>query len=104
MRTFALLGILVTPVLVGISAAAKMPGPAGFAVAFLATLVMLREAVLICLMMMRHWQHFGRDFFLIDEGGRERWVDRVELMSLRTPCEVRRQEFRLHLFDPRRRR
>jgi len=104
MRTLALLAIVATPVLIGIDAVIKMPGPAGFAVAVGASLVMLREAVLICLMMMRHWQHFGRDFFLIAENGRERWVDRVELMSLGSRCEVLRQEFRLDLFDPRRRR
>ena len=104
MRTLALLGIFVTPMLVCISAAVKMPGPAGFAVAVGASLIMMREAVLICLMMMRRWQHFGRDYFLIEESGRQRWVDQVELLSLRVPCEIRRREFRLDLFDPRRRR
>jgi hypothetical protein len=99
MRTFALLGVLVTPVLVCISAVAKMPGPAGFVVAVGASLILMREAVLICLMMMQRWQHFGRDYFLIEENGRQRWVDKAELLSLRVPCEIRRREFRLDLFD-----
>lgn len=103
MRTFALLAILITPVLVGISGAANMPNPVGIAVALGAAAVMMREAVLICLMMMRHWRMFGRDYFLIEENGRERWVDWGELQSLREPCQVRRREFRLDLFDDRRR-
>jgi hypothetical protein len=102
MRTFALLGILLTPVLVCISAVANMPGPVGFVIALGGSLIMMREAVLICLMMMQRWQHFGRDYFLIEENGRQRWVDQVELLSLRVPCEIRRREFRLDFFDPRR--
>jgi hypothetical protein len=101
MRTFALLAILATPVLVCISAVANMPGLWGFLVAVGASAVMMREAVLICLMMMRHWRMFGRDYFLIEENGRERWVDWGELRSLPRSCEVRRREFRLHLFDER---
>jgi hypothetical protein len=103
MRTFVLLAIFVTPGLVGASAVANMPGPTGFLVALAASLIMMHEAVLICLMMMERWQHFGRDYFLIEENGRQRWVDGVELRSIRVPCRIRRREFRLDLFDRRER-
>jgi hypothetical protein len=77
-----------------------MPGSAGFVIALGASLIMMRDAVLICLMMLRHWQLFGRELFLIEENGRERWVDALELRAIRVPCHVRRREFRLYLLDP----
>jgi hypothetical protein len=100
MRILVLLGVLAAPPLVGATAVANMPGSAGFVIALGAALIMMRDAVLICLMMLRHWRLFGRELFLIEESGRERWVDAFELRAIRVPCHVRRREFRLYLLDP----
>ena len=103
MQGLILLGILAAPPVVGSVAVMSLPGAAGFVIALAASLAMLREAVIICMILMRRWQLFGRDLFLIKEGGRQRWVDAMELKSIRAPCQVCRREFRPYLLDDRRR-
>lgn len=99
MHGLILLAILAVPPLIGSVAVVNLPGPVGFCIALAGSLVMLREAVLICMILMRHWQVFGRDLFLIEEGGRRRWVDAMELKAIRVPCTVRDREFRPYFLD-----
>ncbi|MCC6948689.1 MAG: hypothetical protein IT539_13060 [Bradyrhizobiaceae bacterium] len=94
MQILILVAVLAVPPLVGSLTVANLPGPVGFIISLAASLYMLRDALHICMMLMRHWQLFGRDMFLIEQGGRHRWVDVFELQSMQMPCRVRRQEFR----------
>jgi hypothetical protein len=103
MRALILLGLLVSPAVIGSVAVARMEGPEGFVIALIASLIMLREALLICMILMRRWQYFGRELFLIEERGRHRWVDAFELKSMHQPCRVRAQEFRPYFMRPPRR-
>ena len=64
---------------------------------------LLREATLICMILMRHWQFLGRDLFLIEQNGRHRWVDAFELKEIRQPCRVRAQQFHPEFIRQRRR-
>jgi len=104
MQILILLAVLAMPPLVGSVTVANLPGPAGFVIALAASLYMLRDALQICLMLMRHWQLFGRDMFLIEQNGHHRWVDAFELKSMRVPCRIRRQEFHPFIDDRRRHR
>jgi hypothetical protein len=103
MQALILLAILAVPPLTGSIAVAQWPGPAGFVIALGASLFMLRDALQICMMLMRRWQLFGRDMFLIEQKGRHRWVDAFELKSMQVPCRVQRQEFRPSFLDGSRR-
>jgi hypothetical protein len=94
MRTLILLSILVAPGVVGAITVGRIDGPAGFVLALAVSLYLMREATQICMILMRRWQVFGRDLFLIEQGGRHRWVDVFELKSMREPCKVRAQQFR----------
>jgi hypothetical protein len=96
-----LLAILLAPPVVGGIAVSNLSGAGGFCIALGASLLMMRDALLICMILMRRWQLFGRDLFLIEVQGRHRWVDAHELRSIRVPCTVRRREFRPHFLDPR---
>jgi hypothetical protein len=98
-----LLALLVSPAVIGSLAVARLEGPAGFVLVLAASLIMFREAALACMILMRRWQYLGRDLFLIEQRGRHRWVDALELKSMPEPCRVRAQEFRPHFMHPRRR-
>jgi hypothetical protein len=104
MKALLLLTIISYPPLVGSVAVARFEGSLGFIVVLALSLVLLREAILICMILMRHWQLFGRDLFLIEQNGRHRWVDAVELKSMSEPFRVRACEFRPDILHPRRRR
>lgn len=103
MQALILLAIMAAPPVIGSTAVTNQPGPVGFLLALAASLVMLRDALQICMILMRRWQLFGRDLFLIEQNGRHRWVDALELKSMQMPFRVRRQEFRPLFLDPRRR-
>ena len=99
MQALILLAILLVPPIAGSVAVMRLEGPLGFCIALAASLVLMREAILICMMLMRRWQLFGRDLFLIEENGRRRWVDAFELKAIRVPCKVRGREFRPYFLD-----
>jgi hypothetical protein len=104
MKVLLLIAILVSPAVIGSFAVMRLEGPSGFIIALVFSMILLREAILICMILMRRWQLFGRDLFLIEQNGRHRWVDVREMKSMSEPCRVRAREFRpdfLHL--PRRR-
>jgi hypothetical protein len=92
-RAFILLAVMVTPALIGSLAVMQLEGGAGFVVTLFASLVLMREATLICMILMRHWQFLGRDYFLIEQNGRHRWVDVFELVEIRQPCRIRARQF-----------
>jgi hypothetical protein len=94
MKPLLLLAILAGPAAIGSIAVLRMEGPVGFVIALICSLIMLRDAILICMMLMRHWQLFGRDLFLVEENGRHRWVDVFELTAMPKPCRVRARRFR----------
>jgi hypothetical protein len=100
MQGLLLLAILTLPPVIGSIAVLRLDGAIGFCIALAASLILMREAVLICMILMRRWQLFGRELFLIDENGRRRWVDARELKSIRVPCKVRRRKFHPDFFDP----
>ena len=102
-RASVLLAVMAGPPVIGSLAVLAWEGPAGFVTALFASLVMLREAMLICMILMRHWQFLGRDLFLIEQNGRHRWVDVFELKKMRQPCRIRAQQFHPE-FIPQRRR
>jgi hypothetical protein len=100
MKVLVLLALMTTPALAGSVAVTRLDGSAGFVIALVFSMVLLREAILICMILMRRWQLFGRDLFLIEQDGRHRWVDALELKSMPETCRVRAREFRpdfLHL-------
>lgn len=105
MRTLILLSLLVAPGVIGAIAVTRLEGSIGFVLALAVSLYLMREAVLCCMILMRRWQVFGRDLFLIEQEGRHRWVDVFELKSIREPCHIRAQRFRpdFHLLRERRR-
>jgi hypothetical protein len=55
------------------------------------------------MILMRRWQLFGRDLFLVELDGHRRWVDAFELKAIRVPCKIRRREFRPYFLDRHRR-
>ena len=100
MKALLLLAVMAYPPFAGSVAVARLEGAAGFIIALVLSLLLLREAILICMILMRRWQLFGRDLFLVEQNGRHRWVDALELKSMPEPCRVRAREFRpdfLHL-------
>jgi len=100
MKVLLLLVVLTSPAVAGSLAVSRLDGGAGFIIALIFSMILLREAILICMILMRRWQLFGRDLFLIEQNGRHRWVDALELKSMPEPCRVRAREFRpdfLHL-------
>jgi hypothetical protein len=101
MKALLLLAVMAYPPFAGSVAVARLEGAAGFIIALVLSLLLLREAILICMILMRRWQLFGRDLFLIEENGRHRWVDAFELKSLQ-PCRVRAQVFHPDILQPRR--
>ena len=103
MKVLVLLALMTTPALAGSVAVTRLDGAAGFVIALVFSLVLLREAILICMILMRRWQLFGRDLFLIEQNGRHRWVDALELKSMPEPCRVRAREFRPDFLHRRRR-
>jgi hypothetical protein len=103
MKALLLLAIMAYPPFVGSVAITRLEGAAGFVIVLVLSLVLLREAILICMILMRHWQLFGRDLFLIEQNGRHRWVDAFELKEMREPCRIRAREFRPDIFHSRRR-
>ncbi len=103
MRLSILIALLASPAVIGSVTVARLDGASGFLIALFASLVLFREALLICMILMRRWQMFGREFFLIEQNGRHRWVDAFELKSMPKPCRVRAQEFRPHFMRPARR-
>lgn len=102
MKALTLLALLAAPPVAGAVAVTRLEGPWGFVIVLALTLLMLRESILICMILMRRWQLFGRDLFLIELDGRHRWVDAQELKAIPVPCRIRRREFRPDLLDPRR--
>lgn len=94
MKALLLLAILASPAVAGSIAVTRLEGPVGFVIALVFSMILLREAILICMILMRHWQVFGRDVFLIEQNGRHRWVDAFELKSMPRPCRVRARQFR----------
>jgi hypothetical protein len=102
MKALLLLAIMASPPLIGSIAVSRLEGPVGFVIALVCSLIMLRDAILICMILMRHWQLFGRDLFLIEQDGRHRWVDVFELTAMPKPCRIRARQFRPE-FLPRRR-
>lgn len=104
MKALALLAILAVPAVSGSIAVTRLEGPVGFIIVLVLTLLMLRESILLCMILMRRWQLFGRDLFLIEEAGRHRWVDAQELKAIPVPCRIRQREFRPDFFDSRRSR
>jgi hypothetical protein len=103
MHGLILLGLLGLPPLIGSVAVMRLEGPIGFCIALAASLVLMREAVLVCMILMRRWQLFGRDLFLVELDGHRRWVDAFELKAIRVPCKIRRREFRPYFLDRHRR-
>lgn len=103
-RAMILVAMLASPAVIGSIAVARLDGSAGFVAALVASLVMMREATLICMILMRRWQFLGRDYFLIEENGRHRWVDVFELKKIRQPCRIRAQQFYPGLIRHQRRR
>lgn len=102
MQVLLLVAVLAVPPLVGSIAVVNLPGAAGLLVGLAVWLLMQRDASQICMVLMRRWQLFGRDLFLVEQDGRHRWVDALELKSMQAmhvPCRVRRREFRI--LDPR---
>ncbi len=104
MKALLLLAIVSYPPFVGSVAVARFEGAIGFVIVLTLSMVLLREALLICMILMRHWQLFGRDLFLIEQDGRHRWVDAFELKEIREPCRVRAREFHPDILQVRRRR
>ena len=104
MKTLLLLSIMAYPPFVGSVAVARFEGAIGFIIVLALSLVLLREAILICMILMRHWQLFGRDLFLVEQNGRHRWVDALELKSMREPCRIHAREFRPDILRSKRRR
>ena len=102
-RALILLAVIVSPAIIGSLAVSLLQGSIGFIVALVASLILMREAILICMILMRHWQFFGRDLFLIEQNGRHRWVDVFELQEIRQPCRVRAQQFHPEFIRHRRR-
>jgi hypothetical protein len=94
MKPLLLLAILVSPAAIGSIAVSRLEGPAGFVLALVCSLIMLRDAILACMILMRRWQLFGRDLFLIEQNGRHRWVDVFELSAMPKPCRIRARQFR----------
>jgi len=94
MKALILPTVLASPAVIGSVAVARIEGPGGFVLALAISLILMREATLICMILMRRWQLFGRDLFLIEQNGRHRWVDAFELKSMSEPCRVRAREFR----------
>ncbi len=92
-RALILLAVLVSPAVIGSLAVSLLQGSMGFVIALFASMILLREAILICMILMRHWQFLGRDLFLIEQNGRHRWVDVFELKEIRQPCRIRAQQF-----------
>jgi hypothetical protein len=99
MQAILILAIAAAPAVIGSVAVTHMPGAIGFCVALGAALLMMRDCLIICMILMRRWQLFGRDLFLIEIDGRHHWVDARELKAMRVPCRIRRQEFRPYLLD-----
>ena len=104
MKALLLLAILASPAVPGSIAVTRLEGPVGFVIALVFSMVLLREAILICMILMRRWQIFGRDLFLIEQNGRHRWVDAFELNLMPDRCRVRAQQFRPDFLQHRRRR
>jgi hypothetical protein len=104
MKALLLIAILVSPALIGSVAVSRLEGPSGFIVALAVSMILLREAMLICMILMRHWQLFGQDLFLIEQNGRHRWVDAIELKAMSRPFRVRAREFRPAFLQPPRHR
>jgi len=102
-RALVLLVLMVSPAVIGSLAVSRLEGSAGFVIALFASLVLLREAMLICMILMRRWQFLGRDLFLIEQNGRHRWVDVFELKEIRQPCRIRAQQFHPEIIRERRR-
>jgi hypothetical protein len=100
MRAIILFAIAAAPAVIGSIAVVNLRGPVGFCIALGAGLVMMRDSLLVCMMLMRRWQLFGRELFLIEVDGRHRWVDARELQAMRVPCTIRRREFRPYMLDP----
>jgi hypothetical protein len=94
MKVLLLLAVMTSPALAGSVAVTRLEGATGFVIALVFSMVLLREAILISMILMRRWQLFGRDLFLVEQNGRHRWVDALELKSMPQPCRVRAQEFR----------
>lgn len=103
-RAMILVAIMASPAAIGSIAVARLDGSAGFVSALAASLVMMREATLICMILMRRWQFLGRDYFLIEENGHHRWVDVFELKEIRQPCRIRAQHFHPDFIGHQRRR
>jgi len=103
MKALLLLAILASPAVAGSIAVTRLEGPIGFLIALAFSMILLREAILICMILMRRWQMFGRDLFLIEQNGRHRWVDAFELKSMPKPCRVRARQFRPDFMQGRRR-
>ena len=93
MKALILLVVMASPAVIGSLTVVQLGKPVGFVIALAVSMVLLREAVLICMMLMRHWQLFGCDRFLIEENGRHRWVDVFELTAMRRPCRIRARQF-----------
>ena len=104
MKVLLLLAVMTSPALAGSVAVTRLEGAGGFVIALVFSMVLLREAILICMILMRRWQLFGRDLFLVEQNGRHRWVDALELKSIPKPCRVRAREFRPDFLHLRRRR
>ena len=102
-RALILLAVMASPALIGSLAVSLLQGSTGFVIALFASMILLREATLICMILMRHWQFLGRDLFLIEQNGRHRWVDAFELKEIRQPCRVRAQQFHPEFIRQRRR-
>jgi hypothetical protein len=92
-RALVLVALMATPALIGSIAVSRLEGSSGFIVALVASLILMREATISCMILMRHWQFLGRDYFLIEQDGRHRWVDVFELKEIRQPCRIRAQRF-----------
>lgn len=101
MKALILLAVLSSPPVIGSIAVSRLEGPAGFVLALACSMILMRDAVLIGMILMRRWQLFGRDLFLVEQNGRHRWVDAFELRAMQ-PCRVRARQFRPD-FLPRRR-
>ena len=94
MKALLLLAILISPAIAGSIAVTRLEGATGFVIALVFSMILMREATLICMILMRRWQIFGRDLFLVEQNGRHRWVDAFELKSMPRPCRVRARRFR----------
>ena len=104
MKALLLLAILASPAIAGSIAVTPWRAPSASSSRSSSRWSCGARRSNICMILMRRWQIFGRDLFLIEQNGRHRWVDAFELNLMPDRCRVRAQQFRPDFLQHRRRR